>query len=185
MTTEKSCIGKKEKVVIRFTDKDKHYLKTSAGVGNRFNKDKSDDVWNIVDGITEKHTRKKGMFGDNILCHFDTEEDAKQCLIKIYQSYYKKHKNELPEGYIEIVKIIVSVEEKVLNKYDFDALDSLGASYTDVMEDFESYFVKTAFAVKSCITFDDMEKKRKTNLTGYTDEKINNFFHTWCELNDK
>jgi len=53
------------------------------------------------------------------------------------------------------------------------------------LEEFEDYFINTAFAKKTGITRDVIALKRKENLTGYLDLKIDNFFKSWCELNDK
>ena len=77
------------------------------------------------------------------------------------------------------------MKEEVLGKYDFDALEGLEVSYIDVLEEFEDYFINTALARKEGITRNVIASKRKENLTGYLDLKIDTFFKSWCELNDK
>lgn len=185
MTAQMMPVAKQEEIVIRISGFTTHYLKSISGSGDRFNKHTSDNVWIIVDEINGKYKKQKGLNNPDILCRFDSEEEAKKCLVKIYKTHYKKHKENLPEGYIEIVRISVSVKEEVLGKYDFDALEGLEVSYIDVLEEFEDYFINTAFAKKTGITRDVIALKRKENLTGYLDLKIDNFFKSWCELNDK
>lgn len=173
----------KEVFVIRLSLNNKLYLQDVAWVGTYFKETYSSyDFFGVAKDVLN---HKRSSDNEDTVLRFNNEEEAKNALIKVFNSYYKKNKKDLPQDILEIVRVKISVEEEVVNHYNIDEVKNLGNAKVDLMLEFEEYFSETPFAKGVNISLKNLEEMRKSNLTGYKEEKINIFFNNWIELNNK
>lgn len=152
------------------------YLKKIHGVGYRFSQGEPcnlDSV--IVDSITGK---------ESVICVLKTEQEAKDLLVKVFNDYYGEHEDEVFGNNIEIVEVLVNVSEEVVKISPNEVL-SLNKEAVEILKEFETYLISTAYGNTNNIDERWLKEDRKNNLSGYKNGKIDGFFKTWKELNSK